>query len=185
MTTPPAAEHLGPVIRVADLAAGGQRDVRAEPGPEALAMLRAELGLLGLRKVRLEGRMLPIGKRNWRLEAHLGATVVQPCVVTLAPVTTRVEEDFARNWVSDFRAPEGDEVEIPETVEDEPLGPEIDLGAVLAEALAFYLPLYPRAEGAEVEQAAFTEPGKEALTDEAARPFAGLAALRDRFGHDD
>jgi uncharacterized metal-binding protein YceD (DUF177 family) len=111
--------------------------------------------------------------------------VVQPCVVTLEPVVTRLEEDVARNWVSDFEVPEAEEVEIPEAVEDEPLGAEIDLGAVMVEALALALPAFPRAEGAELSESAFTEPGQKPMTDEDARPFAGLAALRDKLAGDE
>jgi uncharacterized metal-binding protein YceD (DUF177 family) len=54
----------------------------------------------------------------------------------------------------------------------------------LAEALALALPLYPRAPGAELGEAAFTEPGKPVLRDEDARPFAGLAHLRDKLKGD-
>jgi hypothetical protein len=53
--------------------------------------------------------------------------------------------------------------------------------AVLAEALALALPDYPRAPGAELGQAVFAEPGIEPLRDEALRPFAGLAAFKDRL----
>ena len=67
----------------------------------------------------------------------------------------------------------------------EPLPDVIDLGAVLAEALALNLPLYPRADGAHLDQAVFTEPGKLPMTDEDARPFAGLAGLRDQLKSED
>jgi uncharacterized metal-binding protein YceD (DUF177 family) len=151
------------------------------PGAESRRAIADELGLIGLRKLRLEGRIEPEGQRDWRLVARLGATVVQPCVATLAPVTTRIDEDITRIWRADFAEPEGDEVELPEEVDDEPLGAVIDIGAVMVEALALALPAYPRAEGAALDVAAVTEPGKAALTDEAAKPFAGLAALRDKM----
>ena len=60
----------------------------------------------------------------------------------------------------------------------------IDLGTVATEALALALPLYPRAEGAALEQAVFAEAGVEPLTDEALRPFAGLAGLAARLKGD-
>jgi hypothetical protein len=44
-----------------------------------------------VRKLRFIGTLEPEGAQDWRLTADLGATVVQPCVVTLAPVTTRLE----------------------------------------------------------------------------------------------
>ena len=47
------------------------------------------------------------------------------------------------------------------------------------EALSLAIPLYPRAEDATLGEAVFTEPGKQAMTDEDAKPFAGLASLRE------
>ena len=54
-------------------------------------------------------------------------------------------------------------------------------GQVLAEALALALPDYPRGDEEVIGEQVFTEPGKEAMTDEDAKPFAGLAALRDKL----
>ncbi|WP_212525643.1 DUF177 domain-containing protein [Actibacterium sp. MT2.3-13A] len=167
-----------PPVRLATL-----RDARAlpfslVPGAEARAALADELGLIGLRKLRFEGQLVPEGKRDWRLEAHLGATVVQPCVVTLEPVTTRIDEEITRRYLADLPAgPEGDEVEMPEDETLEPLPETLDLGQVMAEALALALPLYPRAEGAALGAAAYTEPGQRPMTDEEAKPLAGLAEL--------
>ena len=134
---------------------------------------------MGLRKVSLRGTLLPEGKRDWRLEAVLGATVTQPCVVTLAPVTTRIDEPLERIWRAELEIPTGDEVEMPEDVSEEQLGREIDLGQVLSEALALALPAWPRAEGAELGEAVYTAPDATPMRDEDARPFAGLAGLRD------
>ncbi|MGB1722615.1 MAG: DUF177 domain-containing protein, partial [Paracoccaceae bacterium] len=39
----------------------------------------------------------------------------------------------------------------------------------------------PRAHGADLGEAVFTEPGKAAMRDEDTRPFAGLAALREQL----
>jgi hypothetical protein len=49
---------------------------------------------------------------------------------------------------------------------------------VIIEALALSLPAYPRKDGVEATVVGVTEPGKAVMTDEDARPFAGLAALR-------
>ena len=172
------------IIRVTDLARGKSRSIEIVPDAEARAAIAAELGLIELRKLKLVGRLAPLGKTDWRLEGRLGATVVQPCVVTLAPVVSRIEEDIGRSWVAGWQAPTGDEVELPEDVDSEPLGTEIDLDAVMVEALALALPPWPRAEGADLGAAVFTEPGGKPMTDDDARPFAGLAALRDKLADD-
>ena len=170
-------------LRVSDLRAGRGHAFDLRPSPEAVAAIRDELGLSGLRKLRFHGVLEPAGRRDWRLRATLGATVVQPCVVTLAPVTTRIDEPVERLFLTEMAQPEpGTEVEMPEDDRAEPLGAEIDLGAVMLEALALALPEWPRAEGAELTEKAFTEPGKTPMSDEEARPFAGLRTLRDKLG---
>jgi uncharacterized metal-binding protein YceD (DUF177 family) len=140
------------------------------------------MGISGVKKLLFEGQLTPNGRGDWRLDATLGATVVQPCVVTLAPVTTRIDEKVTRRFLSRWSEPEaGSETEMPEDDTTEPLGSAIDPAAVMAEALALALPDYPRAEGADLGTAVFTEPGAEPLTDEAAKPFAGLADLKKKL----
>ena len=169
------------VLTLARLPRGAERSFEILPEGEARADLAADLDLLALRKLRFSGRLVPEGARDWRLEGQLGATVVQPCVVTAEPVTTRIDEPVLRRYLADMEEPEGDEVEMPEDDTAEPLPATLDLAAIMAEALALALPLYPRAEGAALDRAVFAPPGTAPLTDEAAKPLAGLAALRDRL----
>ncbi len=174
-------------LEVSSLAGRKSRDINITPPEAAIAALSTHLGLQALRKVSLKGVLAPVGKRDWRLTAHLGATIVQPCVVTLAPVTTRIEEDIERIWRANMpeQAEAGSEEEMPEDTSEEQLGSVIDLGLVLGEALALALPLYPRADGAHLEQDVFAAPGVTPMRDEEARPFAGLAGLRDKLAKDD
>lgn len=151
------------------------------PDAEALANLAAELDLIDLRKVRLEGQLFPDGPRDWRLEATLGATLVQPCSVTLAPVTTRIDVPVLRRYTADFVASEEAEAEMPEDDSVEPLPETVDLEAVLTEALALALPDFPRAEGAELGEAVFAAPDTAPLRDNDVKPFAGLADLKKRL----
>ena len=142
-----------------------------------------ELDVAEIRSLRLAGRLEPDGHRDWRLEARLEALVVQECVVTLEPVETRVDEPVERLYLADWTEPEAAEAEMPDEA-GEPLPEAIDLLALAAEDLTLALPAYPRAPGAELGQAVFSEPGTTPMTDEAARPFAGLEALRDRLRED-
>lgn len=169
-------------FRVADLSQSKPLTFDLRPEPQENSALAAELGLNGLRKLSFRGSLQPEGKRDWVLRADLGATVTQPCVVTLAPVTTRLEEAVVRRFLADMPLmPEGEEVEMPEDDTIEPLGDVIDLAQIMTEALALALPLYPRADGAALPQMSVTEPGKEALTDDDVKPFAALVALRDKL----
>ncbi|SNS73878.1 YceD family protein [Tropicimonas sediminicola] len=151
------------------------------PDAEAMANLAGELDLIDLRKLRLEGQMFPDGPRDWRLEARLGATVVQPCSVTLAPVTTRIEAPVVRRYTADYSVSDEAEAEMPEDDSLEPLPEVLDLDAVLAEALALALPDFPRADGAELGEAVFAAPDTQPLRDEDVKPFAGLADLKKRL----
>lgn len=170
------------VFRVADLSAAvvSRFDLRPEAGERA--ELASDLGLLGLRKLSFAGEIHAAGKRDWELVGRLGATVVQSCVVTLEPVTTRIDTDVRRLFCKTMPDTDGDEVEMPDDDGIEPLGDEIDAAAVMAEALALALPLYPRADGAALGEAVFAAPNVKPMRDEDARPFASLAQLRDKLG---
>lgn len=148
-----------------------------QPDAAERAALAQALGLLDLPEVRLKGELTPSGRADYALTAQLEAQVVQPCIITAEPVATRLSEAVTRRYVSDWQAPEAEEIEMPEDDSVEPLGEVIDLGHVLTEALSLALPLYPRAEGAEFGSQQVAEPGAEPLTEEKMRPFAGLADL--------
>ncbi len=152
-----------------------------EPDAEARKALAEALDLRGLRKVRLVGEVRPEGKADWRLEAKLGATVVQDCVVTLEPVTTRIDAPVTRSYRVDLPEPSGEEMEMPEDDTIEPLPTSLDLAQLLSEALALAVPDYPRAEGVELGEAVYAAPGVIPMTDEEAKPLAGLASLRDQL----
>ena len=170
-----------PRVRLADLPARKGADFLIEPDRAALDVLAERIGARSIRKMRFEGRIEPFGAADWRLSGRLGATAVQDCVVTLEPVTTRVEAEVRREYVAHYEAPEdGSETEMPES-EAEPLPAVLDLIAVAEEALAVALPDYPRADGADLGEAVFAEPGTAPMTDEQARPFAGLASLKDKL----
>lgn len=172
------------VLRVSDLPQNRATPFSIRPDSTELGDIARELGLDGLRKLSFSGQVQAEGKRDWLLTGMLGATVVQPCVVTLEPVTTRIDTEVRRLFLADWLDPDEEEAEMPEDDESEPLHSVIDLGTVMAEALALALPVYPRKEGVELGEAVFAAPGKKAMTDEETRPFAGLAALRDSLKKD-
>lgn len=166
------------------------RDVRFDIAldGDARAGVCATLDLIELRKLRFQGTLSPMGKRDWQLSATLGATAVQACVVTLDPVVSRVDAPVERRFLADMAATpdldEGSEMEMPEDDTSEPLPAQIDLAEVITESLALALPDYPRAAGAELGTAQFAEDGTTPLSDADVKPFAGLAALRDKLSGD-
>lgn len=171
-------------LRIADLSQNTPTPFELRPDSAQLDAMAQELDLLALRKLSFAGEIAAEGKRDWVLTGKLGATVVQPCVVTLEPVTTRIDVPVRRTYLANMPEPEGDEVEMPEDETLEPLGSVIDPAVVMAEALALSLPLYPRKEDAEPGDATFAAPGTTPLSDEDVKPFAGLAGLRDALKKD-
>ncbi|KMW56635.1 hypothetical protein AIOL_001589 [Candidatus Rhodobacter oscarellae] len=176
----PDSDH---VWRMGDLAPGQARTFALLPEPEARAQIATALGFRGLRKLRFEGALRPSGKRDWQLAAQLGATVVQDCVITLEPVVTRIDTPVERLYVAELPelSSDAEEIEMPQDDTVEPIPAELDLLALLHEALAIAAPDYPRKDAAELEDTNFAAPGTEPLSDEAAKPFAGLAGLRDKL----
>lgn len=149
-----------------------------QPRASDLEDLCQELGLIGLRKLRLHGDIRADGATDWMLRAKLGATVTQTCVVTLDPVTTRIDEPvlrrYLKTWPLDTEL--GDDVEMPEDDSIEALSDTINIFEVMYEALALALPAYPRAEHAVVAHTESRPDGAEPIK---AIDETGLSALSE------
>lgn len=176
-----AAPRLIAPLRVSRLAARKPNQIALAPDAATCAAIANYLGITALRKFRFTGVLRPEGRSDWQLRADLGATVVQDCAVTLAPVTTRIDEQVTRRFLADMPQPEGLEVEMPEDDTAEPLGAEIDISALAIEALALALPAFPRAPGAELSpsgQVAHAPEDATPLPESPPKPFAALEALK-------
>ncbi len=176
---PTLADLPSTILRLSDLASRRATTFAIVPSADENSAIAAHLDLRGLRKLRFAGEIAPLGQTDWTLTGTLGATVTQDCVVTLDPVTTRIDEPVTRTYAADLVDPDGAEVEMPEDDTIEPLPTSVDVAAVMIEALSLALPDFPRAEGADLGSAQFAQPGATPMTDDDAKPFAGLAALRD------
>jgi uncharacterized metal-binding protein YceD (DUF177 family) len=172
--------------RVLDLAQlRGVDDFAFEIAPEpaeAEAMARL-MGAQAVRKLRFAGRLAPLASGGWQLDADLGATVIQTCVVTLDPVTTRVDQKVRRRFVRQEGGP-APEITIAADEDDEvePLEATVDLGLIAMETLALALPAYPRKPGVELAARTFADEGVRPMEDGDVKPFAALAALKDKLG---
>lgn len=169
------------VFRAADLPTKRETPVRLVADHPQRAELAQALGVTQIKKLSFEGKLRAAGKTDWTLTGNLGATVVQPCVVTLDPVTTRIDEPVLRQYISDWQDPDDPEAEMPEDDSSEPLAETIDAMAAITEALSLAIPAYPRTEGAELGAIVHAEPGVEPLNEETVKPFASLAALKDKM----
>lgn len=168
-------------LRLAELTHKRPTQVHLTPDEAECAAIAEALDVQAVRKLRFDVKLTPMGKTDWHLTGDLAGTVVQSCVVTLDPVTTRIEEPLERKYLAELPEPGIGEVEMPEDDSVEPLKPEIDLIDILVEALALALPPYPRSKSADLGEYVVTEPGATPLTASEMKPFAGLAGLRDKL----
>lgn len=172
------AEKAPTQFRMADLATRKATTFEVSPNTATRKALAAAMDIIEIRKLRLTGEIAPQGGKDWHLTAKMGATVVQECVVTLDPVITRLDEPVTRTYVANFEEPDAAEAEMPEDDTIEAIPEVLDLEALLAEALSLALPPFPRAAGAELGSVQYAASGTTPMTDDDAKPFAGLGALK-------
>lgn len=173
-------------LEVAALPKNRTRKFNLELTSEELAALAGDLDILGLSKLRFCGEIAYNDQGEIVVEADLGVTASQACVVTLNPVKTRIDEAITRRFTPNWQVKEEDHQMLEEDDENvDPLGDVIDLGLILTEGIALNLPDFPRSEGAELKQKTFAEPGVEPLQDEDTKPFASLAALKDKLSSEE
>ena len=166
-------------MRLADLPTKRPTQFSLAPDAAARKAIAQHLAIVGIKKLTFEGTLTPQGKSDWALSAKLGATVVQECVVTLAPVTTRIDEPVIRRYMADIPEIEASEVEMALDEAIDPLPDTLDVALVMIEALSLAMPTYPRASDAELGSVAFSAPGIAPMSDDDAKPFAGLGVLRE------
>lgn len=160
-------------LRHAELASRKPTHFDIAPDAEARARIAQWLDISSVKGLRLKGTMTPIGRTDWALKAAFTATIVQPCVVTLAPVTTKLTESVERHYVAGLAEPDAAEMEMSEDTSTERLPPVIDLGAIALETLELAMPGYPRADGDVAMDTSKPEPEFS----DTKKPFAALSEL--------
>jgi uncharacterized metal-binding protein YceD (DUF177 family) len=169
-------------LRISDIPKAKNMPFDVTFTPEQMISVAALISAASVKKMRIQGKISPSGNKDWVLNATVGATVIQPCVVTLEPVQTRVDTTVHLTYAADFKYNDTENVvEMTEDETIEPLSDEIDLATIAIEAIVLALPDYPRASDAKLETAVFTKPGDKPMTDEDAKPFASLAELKDKL----
>jgi len=173
---------------VATLSRARTREFDLSPDSEEAVKIAAFLKIPEVSKLRFKGGITAEGVEDWRIEGRLTASVTQDCVVTLAPVVQKVDEKVFRVYV-----PEEEEAailaeqDIDPDADDEPEGftDTIDPGQLAIEALALALDPSPRSKDAELNEARFAAPGVTPLSNNDLKPFAGLAALKEKMERGD
>ncbi len=168
--------------RVADLNAAAGRSISAKATAEERAALAKRFGAVAVPRCSFAAKIVP-WRDGWRVTGVARARVTQTCVVSLAEIDQIVEERFERCYTPD-PAPMAREEDIDPDADDPPelLGDSIDVGEIAAETVALALDPYPRAPDAAPLNLAAAPAGTDPIGEAEVRPFAALAALRDKMG---
>jgi uncharacterized metal-binding protein YceD (DUF177 family) len=165
MKTPPAPEFSRP-IEISRLKRDEQRfEIAANPAERKALAKRFDL--VALERLAAVVRLSEIPGGLFRLIAELDADVTQACVVSLAPVQSRVDEGFTVLYGGGEEAHEVNLDGAAETIEPIENG-IIDIGEAVAQQLSLALDPFPHAPGAAA-------PVPAALG-KAPSPFQALAA---------
>ncbi|MHA1600793.1 MAG: YceD family protein [Alphaproteobacteria bacterium] len=167
---PLAVDNLGAAVVV--------KQIAANEAERASLARRFRLLALDHLSADLRVQRLP-GTEVIRVSGQFVAEATQACVVSLEPVSARLNVEFSQLYAPAPETPQQEEQIIDVEAEDPPeeIGPDgLDLGETVVQQFALALDPYPRAPGAQSPAGS-----EEAL--EAARskggPFAALKALQD------
>jgi hypothetical protein len=182
-TTNPTTERPPPFSRpmaIERLQRDSETPFRVSADPEELLKLARYLDVDRIGRLSLAGFISPVADGGWRVRGRLVAKLEQSCVVSQAPVRTRHDAEIERTYLPAERFVSEQEVLISHDDQDvpDPFTDSLDPAQLAVESLALMIDPFPRAEGAELGQRTFTAPEITPLSDEASRPFAGLAALK-------
>jgi uncharacterized metal-binding protein YceD (DUF177 family) len=175
---PLAASPLDWTMRVEDVPERGFV-WRAEATAAERARLVDALQLTALSRLVAEGRIDGAAGGIYRLKGRILADVVQACVVSLDPVTSKIDEPLS----VEFRPPAeiGDELATtPDYNVDFDVEPivrgHLETGRIVYEQFAASLDPYPRASGAGTPIDLVAKPRGAGEVN----PFAVLAKLKDK-----
>ena len=141
------------------------------------------LGVERIDEAGITGAILAWDDAGWEIRGQITARLTQACVVSLEPVEQVIDQAAQRRYLPQAQMPDSEEIVVGEDDDSpDPFTDSIDLAGLLLEELALAIDPYPRASGAELEQRIFAAPGIAPMTDEDARPFAKLAALKHKLG---
>lgn len=140
--------------------------------------------IVGVTSLKADVRTSRWKRDGLRISGSFVGDLVQNCVVSLKPISTKIEDEFVAHFVPETsKLARQDDVQNGEIVIDVD-GPDlpdtfsgnmIDIAAVVSEFAAMSIDPYPRDPEAEIEEK-FQSGGVE--EDVAPSPFAALAAIK-------
>lgn len=183
-TSSPSPKTGSKPLKVSDLQRAEVTPFELVTNKQELGEMAKFLGAVSLRKLSFKGQIKSDERGGLTLVGELGATVGLTCAISLEPFSLRVDEPVRRVFVeADPQEILQGEVALADDFDDEldELGAFIDPAEIALEELALAIPVYPRSPKAALGSAQFSAPGTVPLTDETAKPFAALAALKAKI----
>ena len=142
---------------------------------QELDELQQTLKLKRLLSFSFKGQIIQAKKKRYELHASLKATMIQNCIITCKPVKTLIEEEIERHYSEEVLGKNSEDLSLDVDAEDiEPIFKELNIGAVVAEALALRIPDYPRKKNVKFEGVTITNTGLEPLDNTSSNPFSVL-----------
>lgn len=156
------------------------RDVAVNPDAEERAAIAEQLGITSVDSLAVRLHAVKF-RGGIRVTGRLTADVVQPSVVSLDPVSQKIDEPVDRIFLPGgekaYAGPAGAEIFVDLEGDDVPdhfEGPEADLTELIVETVALGLDPYPRAPGESADDLGLPPAPPEES------PFAKLKALKDK-----
>jgi uncharacterized metal-binding protein YceD (DUF177 family) len=178
MSAAPESLRLqGAGVRLEPMPPSG-RELKLEVGEDERAALAEQLQVTAVERLQASLHAAKF-RGGIRVTGRISATVRQPSVLSLEPVTQEIDEPLDRVFLPlGERKPGAPGAEIFVEVEGEDApdhfeGPEADLSELIIETLALAIDPYPRAEGESLEDL-----GQVGDDDAELSPFAHLRALK-------
>lgn len=136
------------------------------------------LDILDVADLKANYRIARLAGGGYHLTGSITADVAQSCVVTLEPVSEKLDEDFdVEFWQGGVGEESGQDASVLEGRDVEPLERgEIPVGRIVFETLSAGLDPYPRKDGAAFDW----RDEKAAAAEAKSNPFAALAKLKDK-----
>ncbi|MCF6326762.1 MAG: DUF177 domain-containing protein [Devosiaceae bacterium] len=174
-----AASLFDVVVRLEKLPVDGAH-IKISPSPEQLQKLAKILKVSSVESFTAKLHVFK-QKPGIGLSGHLVTKIIQPCVITLAPVSQKIELQLQSSFVPKAKkrqdtSSENSEIYVDlqaSSIVDEYEGNELDLEPFLLESLGLEIDLYPRANGAAMsDELAGDDPSELS-------PFSALKGLKD------
>ena len=169
-------ETLDWIEKTTDIPEGGLSATRDATADE-LKRVATALNILAVASLTSRYRIVAISGGAYRLTGSISAKVEQACVVSLEPVSGKVEASFEVEFWPVLKSEESeDESSVLSGSDVEQLEHGlIPVGRITFETLSASLDPYPRKEGAE-----FTWQDPKSEASDGTNPFAALSKLKDK-----